>query len=166
MRRRVQPALGQGHVSRRRYEFPELRVGHLVAIDPEAVDAHGVGEALLRPMALGAHHERSAADERHPGGSTVVRWQAGIGGAASEFDTHRTFLRRGESGNYQTGRADAYGTDQLVAHCHGTSPIHATPIRIPDTRTAREVMHVCRRRVCLYFPAARVRMAAINCVVV
>src|SRR5262245_9631603 len=142
MRRRVQPALGQGHVSRRRYEFPELRVGHLVAIDPEAVDAHGVGEALLRPLALGAHHERSTADERHPSGVAVVRWHAGIGGAASELGTHGTLLRHGESANYQAGRADAHGTDQPVAHCHGTSPIHATPIGIPGTRTASQVIHV------------------------
>ena len=73
MRCRVEPALGQRHVSRRRHEFPELRVGHLVAIDPKAVDAHGVGEALLRTMALGTHDERPAADERHPGGGVVVR---------------------------------------------------------------------------------------------
>src|SRR5215475_2559922 len=138
MRCRVETALGQGHVSRRRHEFAKLRVGHLMAIDPKAVDAHGVGEALLRPMALGTHDERSAADERHPGGVAVVRWLAGIGAAASELGTHRSLLRRGESANYQTGRDDAHGTDQLVAHCHGPSPIHATPIRIPGTRTVSE----------------------------
>src|SRR5262249_484837 len=148
------------------HEFAKLCVGHLVAIDPEAVDAHGVGEALLRTMALGAHHERSAADECHPRVVVVLRRQAGIDGAASELGTHATLLPHGESANYQAGRADAHGTDQLVAHCHGTSPIHAAPIRIPGTRTASQVIHVCRRHVCLYFPAARVRMAAINCVVV
>jgi hypothetical protein len=37
-----------------------------------------------------------------------------------------------------------------------------------DSRSgiASEVIQVCRRHGCLYFPAARVRMAAINCVVV
>src|SRR5262249_21761607 len=138
MRRGVKPALGQGHVSRRRHELAKLRVAHLVAIDPEAIDAHGVGEALLRPLALGTHHERSAADERHPSVVAVLRRQAGIGGAASKLGTHRTLLRHGESANYQAGRADAHGTDQLVAHCHGTYPIHATPIGIPGTRTASE----------------------------
>src|SRR5262249_15485697 len=107
MRRRVQPALGQGHVSRRRYEFPELRVGHFWEIDPEAVDAHGVGKASLRTMAFGTHDEPPAADERHPSGGAVVRWHAGIGGAASELGTHGTLLRRGESANYQAGRAEA-----------------------------------------------------------
>src|SRR5215472_13208313 len=111
IRRGIEPALGQGHVSRRRDEFAKLRVGHLLAIDPEAIDAHGVGEALLRPLALGAHHERSAADEHHPGVIVVLRRQAGIAGAASELGTRRTLLRRGESANYQTGHADAHGTD-------------------------------------------------------
>jgi hypothetical protein len=83
MRRRVEPALGQGHVSRRRHEFAKLRVGHLVAIDPEAVDAHGVGEALLWTVALGTHDERSSADERHSRVVVVLRRQAGIGGASS-----------------------------------------------------------------------------------
>src|SRR5262249_5423305 len=138
MRCRVETALGQSHVSRRRDEFAKLRVGHLVAIDPEAIDAHGVGEALLRPMALGAHDERSAMDEHHPRVVVVLRRQAGIAGAASEFGTHRTLLRRGECAIDPTGRADAHGTDQPVAHCHGTSPIHATPIRIPGTRTVSE----------------------------
>ena len=62
MRRRIEPALRQRDISRGRHEFPKLRVGHLVAIDPEAVDAHDMGKALLRPMALGAHDESSAAD--------------------------------------------------------------------------------------------------------
>jgi hypothetical protein len=73
MGRWVHTALGQGHVSRRRDELAKLRVGHLVAIDPETVHAHDMGETLLRTMALGAHDECSAADEHHPGGVGVVR---------------------------------------------------------------------------------------------
>src|SRR5262249_39721714 len=89
---------------------------------------------------LGAHHERSAANEHHPSVVAVLRRQAGIAGASSEFGTHGTLLRHGESANDQAGRADAHGTDQPAAHCHGTSPIHATPI--PGTHTASQVIHV------------------------
>jgi hypothetical protein len=52
MRGAIEPALRQRHVSRRRHEFTELRIGHLVAIDPEAFKAHNVREALLRSVAL------------------------------------------------------------------------------------------------------------------
>src|SRR5262245_158506 len=122
MRRGVEPALGQRDVSRRRYEFPELRVGHLVAIDPEAVDAHGVGEALLRPLALGTHDERSTADERHAGGVAVVRRQARIGGATSELASSHVLLRDGggERAGHQTDGADADGADQQAAQYHAS----------------------------------------------
>ena len=122
MGRRVEPALSQRDVSRRRHELPELRVAHFVTIDPEAVDAHDVGEALLRALALGAHHERSAADERHPGVVVVVRWHAGIGGAASKLAASRALFRDGESADHQTRRAEADATHQQVAQCHGRSP--------------------------------------------
>src|SRR5215470_2073035 len=135
MRRGVEPALGQGHVSRRRHELAKLRVRHLVAIDPEAIDAHGVGEALLRTMALGAHHERSTADERHPSVVVVLRRQAGIGGAASEFAPSRVLLRDGggERAGHQTGGADADGADQQAAQYHASvSAIVGWPRSITD----------------------------------
>src|SRR6516165_2618230 len=121
VRRGIEPSLGQGHVSRRRDEFAKLRVGHLVAIDPEAVDAHGVREAFLRTMALGTHHERPAADEHHAGGGAVVRWQAGIGSAASELASGRVLLRDrgGKSADHQTAGADANAANQQVAPYHG-----------------------------------------------
>jgi hypothetical protein len=119
MRRRVEPALGQGHVSRRRHEFPKLRVGHLVAIDPEAVDAHDVGEALLRPMALGAHDEGPAADEHHSGGVAVLRRQAGIGGTRSQLTARRALLRERESTNHRNRRGEADATQQQAARHHG-----------------------------------------------
>jgi hypothetical protein len=100
MCRRVEPALRERHVSRGRYEFPKLRVGHLVAIDPEAVDAHEVREALLRPMALGTHEEGTAADEHHPGGVVILRRQAGIGGATSRLAACRVLLRESESAEH------------------------------------------------------------------
>jgi hypothetical protein len=62
MRRRLDSSLGQRHVSCRRHKFPELRIGHLVTIDPEFIEAHNMSEPLLRPVALRAHDERSAAD--------------------------------------------------------------------------------------------------------
>ena len=55
----VEPALGQRDIARRVDELLELRVRHLVTVDPEAVDAHDMGEALLGLMALGAHLERA-----------------------------------------------------------------------------------------------------------
>jgi hypothetical protein len=119
MGRRVEAALRQRDVSRRRHEFAKLRIGHLVAIDPEAVDAHDVAESLLRPLALGAHDERSTADERHSGVVVVVRWQAGIGCASSELAASRALLRDGESADHQTCRAEADATHQQATACHG-----------------------------------------------
>ena len=55
MRLGIEPALGQRAVAGGVDELLELRVRHLVTVDPEAVDAHDMGEALLRLMALRAH---------------------------------------------------------------------------------------------------------------
>ena len=66
-------------------ELLELRVRHLVAVDPEAVDADDMGEALLGLMALGAHLERAAGDERHAGGLAFLGGEAGVRGAAPDL---------------------------------------------------------------------------------
>jgi hypothetical protein len=121
MRRRIEPALRQRDVSRGRHEFPKLRVGHLVAIDPKAVDTHGVSESLLRPMALGAHDEGSAADEHHPGGLAVVRWQAGIGGAISQLTARSMLLCDGDSTDHHARRSGRDTTEQRAAQRRGGS---------------------------------------------
>ena len=81
----VEPALGERPVAGRVDELPELRVRHLVPVDPEAVDAHGMDEAFLRLMALGAHLECAAGDEHHPGSVAFLGREAGVGGAASDL---------------------------------------------------------------------------------
>src|SRR5262249_45012287 len=152
MRCGVEPALGQRHVSRRRHELPELRVGHLVAIDPKAVDTHHVGEALLRPLAIGAHNERAAADENHAGGIGVVRWQAGIAGGASEIASSHVLLRDGcgERADHQTCGTDANGADQQAAQYHGTfSAMVRRPRSIADVPISSGTPWAFRRSRCV-----------------
>ena len=57
MRLRVEPALGERPVTGRVNKLPELRIRHLMTVDPEAVDAHGMNDAFLRLMALRTHFE-------------------------------------------------------------------------------------------------------------
>jgi hypothetical protein len=71
-----------------------------VAIDPEAIDAHDMGEALLRSMTVGAHDEGPGRDEHHSGHVVVFPRQTGIGGAASKLIARRVFLRQSESANH------------------------------------------------------------------
>src|SRR5207247_9309428 len=114
------------HVSRRGDEFPKLRVGHLVAIDPEAVDAHGVRQALFRPMALGAHEERTAADENHPSSVIVIRRQARIGGATSKLTARRVPWRESESADYYSRPCEGDAAHQQAAQRHGAFPHFAS----------------------------------------
>ena len=73
-------------------ELLELRVRHLVAVDPEAVDAHDMGEALLGLMALGSHLEAVAGDECHAGGLACLGGDARVGGAAPDRGFGRVAL--------------------------------------------------------------------------
>ena len=85
MRLGIEPALGQREVAGGIDELLELRVRHLVTVDPEAVDADDVGEALLGLMALGAHLERAAGNERHAGGLAFPGRKTGVGIAAPDL---------------------------------------------------------------------------------
>src|SRR5260370_1109281 len=92
------------------------------ASDRDAADAPAGGKPPPRPLPLGAHPDRPAADERHPGVVVVVRWHAGIGGAASELAASDALVRDGESADHQTRRAEADATHQQAARRHGGSP--------------------------------------------
>jgi len=52
VRPRIEPALGERNVVGRRDEAGELRVRHLVAIDPESGDADDMREAFFRLLAV------------------------------------------------------------------------------------------------------------------
>ena len=75
----LEPALGDGDVAGRRDEAGELRVGHLVAVDPEALDGDLVRRPLLRPLVVVAHGEGAALDPDHAGMRAVAFRQARIG---------------------------------------------------------------------------------------
>ena len=121
----VEPPLGQRAVAGGLNELLELRVRHLVTVDPKAVDADDMGEALLGLMALGAHLECAAGDECHAGGVAFLGRQAGVGGAASRL---RAVVRVAgcESADHDAGqhRAEPEGADQQAASHHRPGPPH------------------------------------------
>jgi hypothetical protein len=88
----VKPALGERGVTGRVDELLELRVRHLVTVDPEAIDPRNMREALLGLMALGAHGEGAAGNERHAGGLAFLDGQTDICGAAPHLRPARVPL--------------------------------------------------------------------------
>ena len=115
----IEPALGQRDVAGGIDELLELRVRHLVAVDPEAVDADGMDEALLGLMALGAHLERAAGDERHAGGLAFLGGETGVCGAASDLGRcrGRLFDAGGEGADHDAGqRHDRQRNQRGEAH--------------------------------------------------
>ena len=85
MRLGVEPALGERPITGRVNELPELRIRHLMTVDPEAVDAHGMNDAFLRLMALRTHFEFPAGDERHARGVAFPGRKTAVAGAASDL---------------------------------------------------------------------------------
>ena len=128
MRLGVEPALGQGAVAGGIDELLELRVGHLVTVDPEAVDAHHMGEALLGLMALRTHLEAAAGDERHAGGFAVLNGETGVGGAAPDRGFGRVSRCDAgrEGGNHcaSQNRAEPEGSHQQAASYHDQGPLY------------------------------------------
>ena len=120
MRLGIEPALGQRDVAGGIDELLELRVRHLVTVDPEAVDADDMGEALLGLMALGAHRERAAGDEHHAGGFAF------LGGEAAS--TRRSF------------RSSAWSRALLDAGRKGAGQTPASTV--PNPRASRAF--ICR----------------------
>ncbi len=59
-------ALGERHVSRRRHERRERRVGDRVSVQPEPIDPDTVGGALFRVVVVGSHEEHATGDPDHP----------------------------------------------------------------------------------------------------
>src|SRR5262245_57550019 len=75
MRLWIDTALGKRLVASSIDEFRELRVGHLMPINPETVDLDRMTEPFLRPFLVRSHHEAAARDEDHSRLIAVVGWQ-------------------------------------------------------------------------------------------
>ena len=76
MRLGIDTALGKRLVAGSIDEFCELRVGHLMLINPETIDLDRMTELFLRPFLVRAHDEAAARDEHHSNMVTLSFWNA------------------------------------------------------------------------------------------
>src|SRR3954447_3045617 len=81
----VEPALGERPVTGRVYELPELRIRHLVTVDPEAIDAHRMDDAFFPLMTLRTHFECPAGDGHHAHGVAFPGRETAVADAASDL---------------------------------------------------------------------------------
>jgi hypothetical protein len=97
-------------------ELPELRVCHLMTVDPEAVHTYRMDRSFLRLIAFGPHCKRAAGNQHHPGCFAVTGGQPGIGGATAGAGRRRgLLLGAGGWGDHQAARKPEEGSQHAAS---------------------------------------------------